>query len=97
MGILIELREDDPLEPGAFGRARALIEASPGRGPLYLDVKAGSSQGNGGANGDPGGPEDDAHPSRFKSATLRVAPTSNLVEELRELLGGSGVRLVRNR
>ena len=97
VGILIELREDDPLEPGAFGKARALIEASPGRGPLYLDVKAGGSQENGGANGDLGGPEGDGRPSRFKSATLRVAPTPSLVEELRALLGGSGVRLVPNR
>ena len=97
VGILIELREDDPLEPGAFGKARALIEASPGRGPLYLDVKAGRSRGNGGANGDLGGSEGDGRPSRFRSATLRVAPTPSLVEELRALLGGSGVRLVRGR
>ena len=97
VGILIELREDEQPEPGAFGKARALIEASPGRGPLFLEVKAGRGRGNGGANGDPGMPEDEARPSRFASRSLRVAPTPTLVEELRGLLGGSGVRMVRNR
>ena len=97
VGILIELRENDRLDPGAFGKARALLEASPGRGPLYVHAMAGGSHGNGGSNGDLGAPEEDAHPSRFKSRTLRVAPTPALVAELRALLGGSGVRLVRSR
>ena len=83
-GILIQLREDDQPEPGAFGEVRALIEASPGRGPLYLEA----------GNGEP---EDEARPPRFASRTLRVDPTPSLVEELRGLLGGSGVRLVRSR
>ena len=84
VGILIELREDEQPEPGAFTRARELLEASPGRGPLYLEA----------GNGEP---EDEARPPRFASRTLRVDPTPSLVEELRGLLGGSGVRLVRNR
>ncbi len=84
VGILIELREDEQPEPGAFTRARELLEASPGRGPLYLE--AGSAE-----------PEDEERPSRFASRSLRVDPTPTLVEELRGLLGGSGVRLVRSR
>ena len=84
VGILIELREDEQPEPGAFTRARELLEASPGRGPLYLEA----------GNGEP---EDEARPPRFASRTLRVDPTPSLVEELRGLLGGSGVRLVRSR
>ena len=84
VGILIELREDEQPEPGAFARAKELLEASPGRGPLYLEARNGE-------------PEDEARPPRFASRTLRVDPTPSLVEELRELLGGSGVRLVRNR
>ena len=84
VGILIELREDERPEPGAFARAKELLEASPGRGPLYLEA----------GNGEP---EDEARPPRFASRTLRVDPTPSLVEELRGLLGGSGVRLVRSR
>ena len=84
VGILIELREDEQPEPGAFARAKELLEASPGRGPLYLEA----------GNGEP---EDEARPPRFASRTLRVDPTPSLVEELRGLLGGSGVRLVRSR
>ena len=92
VGILIELREDEQPEPGAFGEARALIEASPGRGPLYLDVKTGR---NGGANADPGEADDDEHASRFRSKSLRVDPSQDLIEKLKTLLGGSGVRMVR--
>ena len=84
VGILIELREDEQPEPGAFARAKELLEASPGRGPLYLEA----------GNGEP---EDEARPPRFASRTLRVDPTPSLVEELRGLLGGSGVRLVLSR
>ena len=84
VGILIELREDERPEPGAFTRARELLEASPGRGPLYLEAGSGE-------------PEDEAGPPRFASRSLRVDPTPTLVEELRGLLGGSGVRLVRSR
>ena len=92
MGILIELRGDEQPAPGAFGEARALIEASPGRGPLYLDVKTGR---NGGVNGDPGEVDDDGQPSRFRSKSLRVEPSQDLIEKLKTLLGGSGVRMVR--
>ena len=81
VGILIELREGEQLEPGAFTRAKELLEASPGRGPLYVDAGFGA-------------PEEEASPPRFESDTLRVAPTSTLVEKLRGLLPGSSVRTV---
>jgi len=99
VGILIELREDERPEPGAFLRARELLEASPGRGPLYVEAVEAAAAAAAAAAGEAGNgaPEDDARPPRFTSRTLRVAPTPSLVEELRGLLGGSGVRLVRNR
>ena len=96
MGILIELREDAALEPGAFDQARALLETSPGRGPLYLEWRGGASLGESVAGAVNGGTADEAGPPRFASRTLRVSPTAALVEELRALLGG-GVKLVRNR
>ncbi len=88
VGILIELREDEPPEPGAFDRARELLEASRGRGPLYLEWRA--------VNGGPAEVREEASTPRFASRTLRVSPTPALVEGLRALLG-SGVKLVRSR
>ena len=96
VGILIELREDAPLEPGAFDRARALLETSPGRGPLYLEWRGTAGDGESAAGAVNGGTVDEARPPRFASRTLRVSPTATLVEELRTLLG-SEVKLVRNR
>ena len=99
VGILIELREDEPPEPGAFDRARELLEASRGRGPLYLEWRAVARRDESGTEPADGGPVEggeEASPPRFESGTLRVSPTAALVEELRALLG-SGVKLVRSR
>ncbi|WP_420636603.1 DNA polymerase III subunit alpha [Candidatus Palauibacter sp.] len=99
VGILIELREDEPPEPGAFDRARELLEASRGRGPLYLEWRAVARRDESGTEPVDGGPVEggeEASPPRFESGTLRVSPTAALVEELRALLG-SGVKLVRSR
>jgi len=98
VGILIELREGDALEPGAFERARELLEASPGRGPVYLEWRECPNGGNGStARGNGGSPEEPGEQApRFASRTLRVAPNAALIEELRALLG-ERVKLVRNR
>ncbi len=97
VGILIELREGDALEQGAFERARELLASSPGRGPLYLEWRESPNGGNGAVGHPNGGPleEAGARASRFTSRTLRVAPSTTLVKELRALLG-ERVRLVRN-
>ncbi|WP_419162358.1 DNA polymerase III subunit alpha [Candidatus Palauibacter sp.] len=95
VGILIEVREGERLEPGAFIKVRELLEASPGRAPLFLEWKA-AANGHGEPGPVNGAAAVDARPSRFESRRLRVAPTAALVEELRALLG-AGVRLVRNR
>ncbi|WP_419940485.1 hypothetical protein [Candidatus Palauibacter sp.] len=99
VGILIELREDEPPEPGAFDRARELLEASRGRGPLYVEWRAVAHRDENGAgpvNGGPAEVREEASTPRFASRTLRVSPTPALVEGLRALLG-SGVKLVRSR
>jgi len=92
VGILIELREGDDVAAGAFQQARKLLEASPGRGPLFLEWTRSGNGGssNGGGNGD--GKRSGA--SRFASRSLRVAPSASLLTDLRTLLGDR-VRLVR--
>jgi len=83
VGILIELREGDSVEPGAFEGARRLLEASPGRGPLFVEWHERANGGNG------------SQASRFSSRTLRVAPSAGLLAELKALLGDR-VKLVRD-
>jgi DNA polymerase-3 subunit alpha len=93
VGICIELREGDELEPGAFERVRQLLEEAPGKGPLMLEWSRRGRNGTGNGTGDRG--EDGAQPSRFASRTLRVAPNATLLAELRTLLGDR-VKLVRD-
>ncbi|MCG8467336.1 MAG: DNA polymerase III subunit alpha [Gemmatimonadetes bacterium] len=93
VGILIKISEGDDLEPGAFQRARELLEASPGRGPLLLEWREGHD-GSNGASGQANGHAPSELRSRFASRTLRVAPSAGLMAELRDILGDR-VRLVR--
>ena len=81
VGICIELREEDDLAPGAFERVRELLEGAPGNGPLLIEWR------RRGGNG--------AEPPRLTSRTFRVAPTATLLTDLRTLLGGDRVKLVR--
>ncbi len=98
IGILIELREDQKVQPGAFERVRKLLEESPGRAPLLVEWH---QKGNGVDRVDYSkvqegiGPEDEP-PRRFSSKTLRVEPSAGLVGELRNLLGNN-VELVKLR
>jgi DNA polymerase III subunit alpha len=67
--------------------ATEVLRRSPGDAPLYVLLDR--SGGDGGVgHGDPGG-------SRFRSRSLRVAPTAELMSELKELFGPERVRLVR--
>jgi hypothetical protein len=97
VGILIELTEGDDVEAGAFGKAKELLEACPGRGPLFVEWRRSGNGGssNGGGAGSPGGGNGavDAA-SRFASRSLRVAPNAALLTDLRMLLGDR-VKLVR--
>jgi DNA polymerase-3 subunit alpha len=93
VGILIELTEGDEVEAGAFHQARELLEACPGRGPLFVEWRR---SGNGGSSNDgngAGGSADQA--SRFASRSLRVAPNAGLLTDLRMLLGDR-VKLIRD-
>jgi len=94
VGILIELTEGDDVEAGAFGRAKELLEACPGRGPLFVEWRRSGNSGSSNGGGDGGGnrPVDTA--SRFASRSLRVAPNAGLLTDLRMLLGDR-VKLVR--
>ena len=98
VGILIELREDEPPEPGAFDRARncwrPLGDAAPV--PGVEGGRPARRERNGAGRRGPVEGGEEASPPRFESGTLRVSPTAALVEELRALLG-SGVKLVRSR
>ncbi|MDX1576986.1 MAG: DNA polymerase III subunit alpha [Gemmatimonadota bacterium] len=97
VGILIELAEGEDLEPGAFERARKLLEASPGRGPLYLEWRrTGNGNGAGSRNGGRERGGESERTPRFASRTLRVAPTAALLTDLRTLFGDR-VKLVRPR
>jgi DNA polymerase-3 subunit alpha len=81
VGICIELREGEELEPEAFERVRTLLESAPGRGPLWVEWQG--RDGNG------------AERPRLASQSLRVTPSAALLTDLRTLLGGDRVKLVR--
>ncbi|HEX6940377.1 MAG TPA: DNA polymerase III subunit alpha [Longimicrobiales bacterium] len=95
--IAVELR----LAPGAgdadaIAAATRALRANPGESPLYVRwvpaprPGAGEPASNGGERGGNGGGE-----RRFRSRSIRVAPSETLVEELRALFGVDHVKLVR--
>ena len=88
----------------AIDRATAVLRGSPGDAPLFvlLDGNGGSEgtggNGNGGnGNGGPGGRGQGGGGGsrRFRSRSLKVSPSAELMTELRELFGPDRVRLVR--
>jgi DNA polymerase-3 subunit alpha len=81
IGICIELRQEDSVSTGEFDRVRTALENSPGPGPLLLRWK-------------PSG-ENGSEPPLLASQTLRVAPSADLLAELRALLGSDRVHLIR--
>jgi DNA polymerase III subunit alpha len=80
LGVEVRLARGE--SPDLISAATAALRGSPGDSPLYVRVDQ-----NGGNGGDAG--------SRFRSRSLRVAPTAELMNELKELFGSERVRLVR--
>jgi DNA polymerase-3 subunit alpha len=80
VGVRIELRQDDRLPAGTFERVRQVVEETPGAGPLYVEWH-------------PEGDGDGA--PLLASRSLRVAPSPDLLAELRSLLGRDRVRFSR--
>ncbi|MEE9207208.1 MAG: DNA polymerase III subunit alpha [Gemmatimonadota bacterium] len=81
IGVCIEFRADEDVEPGQFEPIRRVLAAAPGEGRVYLKWKAANG------NGD--------EPALLTSDSLRVAPSADLLAELRTLLGGERVHLMR--
>jgi DNA polymerase-3 subunit alpha len=79
----VELRLTRGETSDRIDAATPALRGHPGEAPLYVLL-----DGNGGGNGDDG-------PRRFRSRSLRVSPSTDLMEELRELFGSDRVRLVR--
>jgi DNA polymerase-3 subunit alpha len=84
LGVEVELPPD--LEAAAVDAALEAFRSSPGAAPVRVVW--------GGANGS-AGPHDASAVVRFRSRTLGVAPTDDLLRRLRELFGGDRVRLIR--
>ncbi len=80
VGVCIELRQGDETHPGEFVSVRQVLEASPGEGALYIRWHP---AGNGN------------EPPLLSSTSLRIAPSADLVADLRALLGRERVRLIR--
>ncbi len=79
LSLEIEVRTGGELPEDAFVRARAILEARPGRAPVELTV--------GQDNGVPA--------PRLRSRSLRIDPLGDALPELREVFGTGRVRLVR--
>ncbi len=80
VGVRIELHPGDELPDGVFARVRSVLEEAPGNGPLYVVWR-----GEGNGHGSP----------VLASRSLRVAPSPDLLAELRSLLGRERVRFSR--
>ena len=79
VAVALDLGSAAGLTPAVMRDVRAVAEAHPGASPLELRWLA----------------EGEAAPARWRSRSLRVAPTGAALTELRNLLGSERVRLVR--
>ncbi len=77
--VVINLHEGAEVGPGAFEKARKLLEKSRGDVPVYLEWKP-MDESRGAKRAGP-------LRGRFRSKTLRVAPTGELMGDLRTVLG----------
>ncbi len=85
IGLEIRLDRGEPVE--RIEAATAVLKSSPGEAPFYVTLENGESGQRGAGNG---------HASkRFRSRSLKVQPSPDLVNELKELFGSDRVRLVR--
>ncbi len=80
VGIELRLAHGESVE--RINAATPVLRRSPGGAPLYVVLA-----GNGGSAR--------KRPVRFRSRSLMVTPTAELLQELRELFGSEKVRLVR--
>jgi DNA polymerase-3 subunit alpha len=90
--VALEVR----LEPGEsvdkVEAATPVLLESPGAAALYVVLEG--REGNGGATGNGGGDEA-SRAVRFRSRSLKVSPSAELLAELRGLFGPDRVRLIR--
>jgi DNA polymerase III subunit alpha len=92
IGVEVRLSRGESVE--RIGAATTALRRSPGEAPLYVVLEP-----NGGVARE-GAPPDETGAvagGRFRSRSLRVAPTAELMHELKELFGPDRVRLVRAR
>jgi DNA polymerase-3 subunit alpha len=82
IGVCIELRKGEQLEPGAIERLRGLLAGSPGNAPLLIAWRSGGGNGS--------------EPPLLTSQSFAVSPSRSFLTELRELMGDDRVRLIRN-
>ena len=82
IGVCIELRKGETLEPGAIERLRGLLAESPGNAPLLIAWRSGGGNGS--------------EPPLLTSQSFAVSPSRSFLSELRELMGDDRVRLIRN-
>ena len=90
VGVEIRLRRGEPLD--RIDAATAVLRGSPGEAPFYVTLVNGEprSEGHGSGNGGNGR----SGPTRFRSRSLKVQPSPELMSELKELFGPDRVRLV---
>jgi DNA polymerase III subunit alpha len=81
VGVEVRLSRGETAE--RIGEATAALRGSPGEAPLFVLLDANGGEGLAAGGG------------RFRSRSLRVAPTAELMTELKELFGPDRVRLVR--
>jgi DNA polymerase-3 subunit alpha len=82
IGVCIELRKDEKLEPGAIEKLRGILANSPGNAPLFISWRAGGGNGS--------------EPPMLTSQSFAVSPSRSFLRELRELVGDDRVRLIHN-
>ncbi len=85
VGLEVRLRRGASAD--CIDAATVAFRRCPGEAPVYVRL-----EGNGGHRGEGG---NGGGRKRFRSRTVRVSPSPELVAELKELFGPEGVRLVR--
>ncbi|MDX1676012.1 MAG: hypothetical protein R3314_14555, partial [Longimicrobiales bacterium] len=87
IGLEIRLSRGEPVE--RIAAATAVLKGNPGPAPFYVTLDNGSVHGGNGSGGGRSGTR------RFRSRSLTVQPSPDLMSELKELFGSDRVRLVR--
>ncbi|MFO7894847.1 MAG: DNA polymerase III subunit alpha [Longimicrobiales bacterium] len=95
VGLEIRLSRGEPVE--RIEAATAVLKGSPGEAPFYVILENGETghEGHGSGGRPNGGNGGRTGPTRFRSRSLKVQPSADLMDELKELFGADRVRLVR--